>query len=332
MIFLLLMLFGFAVIVTMIGFFLTTLAHVHNRRSENTLARKGYRIVECEPLHGERIVEPVASRGRRYVDSKLASKRSVVKDISAGSGRLRLGNGTRIARYTPVSALWGRFGRHQRGAPVHWSILTIGLVSIFILGLYTFTFVLPHHALINLLMLNQSVSTNPTVKQQPTYHVSKDLVRIGQLDPGQYNSKQEYDLWAFSTCSAAAMTEVINAYGHHYRVTDILKVEAQIGEITPQLGLLKDIGIQRTTTHFGFKTVWGYDLSLDRVIAIANQGTPVIVSFPPSRYPHGHLVVVTGGDGNFVRIADSSIFDRNTLTRAQFLTWWGGFSAVVTPN
>jgi len=128
------------------------------------------------------------------------------------------------------------------------------------------------------------------------------------------------------------MTEVINAYGHHYRVTDILKVEAQIGEITPQLGLLEDIGIQRTVAHFGFKTTWGYNLSLDQVITTANHGRPVIVSFPPARYAGGHLVVVVGGDSKYVLVADSSLWNRHAITRAQFLSWWEGFYAIVTPN
>jgi predicted double-glycine peptidase len=157
-------------------------------------------------------------------------------------------------------------------------------------------------------------------------------VRIGQLDPAQYNSSQEYNVWAYSACSSAAMTEVINAYGHHYRITDILKVESQLKEITPELGLLEDIGIQRTVAEFGFKTNWGYKLTLDQIITIANQGTPVIVSFPPDRYTGGHLVVVIGGNSNTVNLADSSIFNRRSLSRSQFLKWWGGFSAIVTPK
>jgi predicted double-glycine peptidase len=128
------------------------------------------------------------------------------------------------------------------------------------------------------------------------------------------------------------MTEVINAYGHHYRVTDILSVEARIREITPQLGLLEDAGIARTVAQFGFKTAWGHNLSLDNIINIANHGRPVIVSFPPDRYAGGHLLVVTGGSGNYVNLADSSLYNRQSLTRAQFLHWWGGFSAIVTPN
>jgi hypothetical protein len=131
-------------------------------------------------------------------------------------------------------------------------------------------------------------------------------VRIGQLDPGQYASSQEYRTWAYSTCSTAAMTEVANYYGGHYRITDLLVVEFSIGAITPEQGLLEDAGIAWTMAHFGFVTSWGYGWTLDQVVELANQGTPVIVAFPPSRYPGGHLLVVTGGDGSQVLVADSS--------------------------
>jgi predicted double-glycine peptidase len=166
----------------------------------------------------------------------------------------------------------------------------------------------------------------------PTYAASRDLVRLGQLNTNQYNSTQEYNTWAYSACSAAAMTEVINAYGHKYRITDILTIEAKIHEITPQEGLLEDVGIQHTGTQFGFKTTWGYSLSLDQVIATANRGTPVIVSFPPSKYAGGHLLVVRGGTSSLVYLADSSLWNRTQLTHAAFLQWWGGFSAIMTPK
>jgi predicted double-glycine peptidase len=247
------------------------------------------------------------------------------------SGRFSTGNGIPDARYLPTSAIWGRINVRQKGEPLPWSIITIGLISIFILGLYTLNFVLPHHALISLLFFNQSVSADPP-KPQPVFQASQNLVRISQLDPAQYNSQQEYNLWAYSACSSAAITEVINAYGHHYRVTDILKVEAQIGEITPQQGLLEDIGIQRTATQFGFKTTWGHNLSLDQIMDIANHGKPVIVSFPPDKYAGGHLLVVIGGNSNYVYLADSSLWNRRSLSRAQFLNWWEGFYAIVTPQ
>ncbi len=163
-------------------------------------------------------------------------------------------------------------------------------------------------------------------------NASERLVRISQLDPGQYNMTDEYTTWAFSACSAAAMTEVLNAYGGHYRIHDILTVEAERGDITPALGLVRPGGIADTVAQFGFQTSWGFQLSLDQVIGRANTGTPVIVGFPPDRYAGGHLLVVIGGTGSQVHLADSSAYNYTWIARGQFLAWWGGFSAVVTPR
>ena len=73
-------------------------------------------------------------------------------------------------------------------------------------------------------------------------------------------------------------------------------------------------------------------MTLDQVVALANQGTPVIVAFPPSRYPGGHLLVVTGGDEVRVLVADSSHWNRTSFSRTRFLALWAGFVAVVTPQ
>lgn len=168
--------------------------------------------------------------------------------------------------------------------------------------------------------------------QYAQYNASRRLARISQLDPNQYNSSAEYNTWAYSACSAAAMTEVFDAYGYHLRITDVLKVEAQIGMITPSLGLVDPSGIQRTAANFGFNTNWGLSWTLDQVINTANQGKPVIVDFPPDRYAGGHILVVTGGDANYVYLADTSSWNHQSLTRWQFLQWWEGFGAVVTPR
>ena len=165
----------------------------------------------------------------------------------------------------------------------------------------------------------------------PNVNASQQLVRISQLDPAQYNSSSEFNTWAYSACSAAAMTEVFDAWGRHFRVTDVLTVEARIGAITPDLGLLDPSGVQQTAAQFGFKTTWGNSWSLDSVINTANSGRPVIVSFPPDRYAGGHILVVTGGDSTYVYLADTSLWNRHSLSRDQFLNWWEGFAAVVTP-
>src|SRR5579859_2886734 len=163
-------------------------------------------------------------------------------------------------------------------------------------------------------------------------NASQQLVRISQLDPNQYDSPDEYHTWAYSACSTASMTEVFNAYGRHFRITDVLKVEVRIGAITPELGLLDPSGIQTTAAQFGFKTAWSNSWTLDQIISIANTGKPVIVSFPPDRYDGGHLLVVTGGDDSMIYLADSSLWNRRAIPRWQFLQWWAGFGAVVTPQ
>jgi Peptidase_C39 like family len=175
---------------------------------------------------------------------------------------------------------------------------------------------------------NLSLTTHSTLST----NASQALTRISQLDPNEYASNAEYNTWAYSACSTASMTEVFDSYGYHYRITDVLRIESQIGAITPDLGLVDPSGIASTATKFGFKTQWGNDGSLDQIISIANSGKPVIVGFPPYRYDGGHLLVVIGGDSNNVLLADTSLWNRRVLSRGQFSEWWGGFYAVVTPN
>jgi hypothetical protein len=353
MFFLLLMLLVFAIFITMIGFFLTAKSQIRIQQPEYVVDRRRSRFIDTEPLRRERRRESVASKnrrnvdsvpytrrstvdaglsGRRYIDSPLpVARRSAFKSMPVYSGHPGVGREFRFARYISASAVFEHFGWRRSGEPVPLSVIVIGLVSIFILGIYALNFVLPQQALLNLLQFNINTTAKST-NQPSNFQASQSLARISQLDPAQYSSTQQFQIWAYSACSTASMTEVFNSYGRHYLITDVLKVEAQIGEITPQLGLLEDVGIQRTAARFGFKTTWGHNLSLDQIITIANNGKPVIVSFPPDRYAGGHLLVVTGGNSYTVNLADSSLWNRHALSRAQFLHWWEGFYAIVTPQ
>jgi len=163
---------------------------------------------------------------------------------------------------------------------------------------------------------------------------SQTISRIYQLDPTQYNSQEPYDTWAYSTCSAAAMTEVIDAYGHNYQIADILKVEADQKQITPELGLLYGASsIARTVASFGFSAHALDNSSLDSVLATANSGTPVIIGFmDPVDFPTGHILVVKGGSGDTVDLVDSSKLNLKSLTRERFMHFYDGFAVVVTPN
>lgn len=176
-----------------------------------------------------------------------------------------------------------------------------------------------------------SLDLNLASQHSPSINASKSLVRISQLDPAQYSTQAEYNTWAYSACSSAALTEIFNAYGNQYRITDVLKVEAAIGEITSQLGLMEDVGVAKTAAKFGFQTNWGDHWSLSQVLSNANAGRPVLVGWPPDRYEGGHIVVVTGGDATSIYLADTSRWNRHVVSVEQFLQWWAGFAAVVTP-
>lgn len=176
-------------------------------------------------------------------------------------------------------------------------------------------------------------TSQPGTTSTPTsQNASRALVRINQLDPAQYNSASDVTTWAYSACSAASLAEVINAWGnYHYRIADVLKVESSIGAITPSEGLTTEAGIANTAARFGFQTAWGHNKSLNQIIAAANAGTPVVVSWPPATYPDGHIVVVTGGNATTVDLADSSLHNRTSVSRGQFSAWWQGFYAILTP-
>jgi hypothetical protein len=168
----------------------------------------------------------------------------------------------------------------------------------------------------------------------PKPTASQKIARVNQLDPAQYRSSGEYNTWAYSTCSAAAMTEVINAYGHGYRLTDILKVENAKKQITPELGLLYGTSsIASTVSAFGFNAVALDHPSLEGILAAANAGTPVIVGFrDPRDFPTGHILVVRGGDAHHIDMVDSSKFNLQSLSRATFQYYYDGFAVLVTPN
>ncbi len=350
---LLLVLLLVALMITMIGLFLTTRTNNQEEQTEYLISyrtshiihsitpRAGRRFEEVPagrirsidplPLPGKRVVDAMPS-GRQNIENPMPiARRRVVTSMPLYSGQVDVGHKIRLARYASASALLEQLSWRRKGESIPLSVIVIGLISIFILGIYALNFVLPHQALINLITFNLN---NPvkTTNLPSSFNASQNLVRLSQLDPAQYNSTQEFKSWAYSACSTASMTAVFDSYGRHYRITDVLKVEAGIGEITPQLGLLEDIGIQRTAARFGFNTQWGHNLSFDQIIAVANSGKPVIVSFPPDRYAGGHLLVVIGGNSNVVKLADSSLWNRKILSRAQFLNWWEGFYAIVTPK
>jgi hypothetical protein len=290
--------------------------------------------------HPRRERPPVSRYSRYVVDTTRRAPHVPVRRSS-----LKLERYTTSPTLNPldVTKKLSRAGRIQKrhslpGQQASWPGIILILLSLFIFGLYALHNLLPHDELLVSdnwpdVAVAAALSTNSQAIQvfSGVIAASKNLQRINQLDPAQYNSTQQYNTWAYSTCSAAAMTEIINAYGHHYRIADILAVEAGLHEITPELGLLEAKGVDRTVARFGFKTYWPPHPTLDTIIQIANSGRPVMVGFPPDRWSGGHLLVVIGGNSQYVYTADSSRLNMQAFTHQNFLKYWAGFAVVITP-
>lgn len=323
-----LVLFAVALVITFVGIFLSPKSQARRLQDEYTLApREKSAVIRTAPAPGrararwadiaESEVSPLKVRASRTQAQIQAVRPQAVRP--------------RIMRSASVRAIDASFWERLSS----WKVFVPALTTIFLLSFYLLNAALPHPLLWSPVFFgseNQPATPAPATVTDPTYTATQHLARLGQLDPKQYSSTQEYTTWAYSACSTASMTEVINSYGHNYRIADILAVESKIHEITPELGLLEESGIQHTGAQFGFKTTWGHDLSLDQVIAAASRGTPVIVSFPPYKYAGGHILVVRGGNASTVYLADSSGLDWTQLTRTRFLQLWGGFYAIMTPN
>ena len=321
MIFVLLMLLAIALAVTLTGLFLT------------------YRAYEPEyPLspfsHSPR------SDGRGNAARRFVQDRKTQMYYPVARRRRR-------RAWTNIGALLNvkNFFAVRAGAETPWLGLALILMALFLFGAFMLSSYLPSNSVVDIPWANALIkanvpghSTSLRIAQQnapapaTVVNASKSLMRVYQLSGDQYNSSDEYNTWAYAACSAAAMTSVINSYGHNFRVTDILKVESALGEITPNLGLIEPTGIDKTVAKFGFKTSWLQSGTLDEVIKVANSGKPVIVDWPPDLWDGGHILVVRGGDSNNVFLADSSRYNFTVLSRAVFESRWKHtFAAVVVP-
>jgi hypothetical protein len=328
MVVILLMLLGLALAVTLVGLFLSSrsssdqaeISYSTGRNTTTRHARERSYVVRSEMLHGSSAARTM--REQRYTTVGRVERRS-------------------LASMLPSVNIGGFIGA---GVEKQSSWLGIVLILLALFAFFCFTlkaFLLNPGLVFDAPWSNAATaprtvaSTNSTKAAADPFATlagaSKALIRVNQLDSAQYASTQEYNDWAYSTCSTASMTEVINSYGHHYRVTDILQVESGLHEITPDLGLLAPTGIDKTQAKFGFKTIHEDGQPLDKIIQIANQGRPVIVDFPPSRWPEGHILVVRGGNSQSVYLADSSSLDMQVMARSVFLKYWGGMAAIGVP-
>jgi len=156
------------------------------------------------------------------------------------------------------------------------------------------------------------------------------LVRISQLDPAQYVSVAQYHEWSGAACSAGSLTMVLDAYGQHFIIGQVIPLFGS--SISPNGGLLNDQGLAYAASQVHFGASLSHSRALDQVVAIANSGLPVIVDVRSADlFPAGHFMVVLGGDAHTLHLAESSSVNIQWMSRAWFASMWEGLSAVIGP-
>ena len=183
--------------------------------------------------------------------------------------------------------------------------------------------------------LNQSFSLLSNFQTQDIHASSHPLsltastriVRVDSAARNQYYTDYQWQVWSYASCSGIAMEEVMNAYGRHLMAADVLQIELNMGVWDTYNGLTAgEPGIARVANYFGFKADPQPPRTLDALISVTNKGFPVIVGIP------GHILVVRGGDSNYVYLVDSAPDNRTSMTHAHFLSLWANFSVLLTPQ
>jgi hypothetical protein len=164
---------------------------------------------------------------------------------------------------------------------------------------------------------------------------SQLIVRSDSAARDQYNSDYEWQFWSYSSCSGFAMAEVMDAYGRKLKAADVLEEELRLGVWGVYGGLLRNDGIVATANYFGFNATLSNSLTLQDLITISDKGTPIIVSLKDKYYfPNGHVLVVRGGDDQYLYLVDSSPDNFTRMPYSMFLGMWSNdhFSAILTPR
>jgi hypothetical protein len=166
--------------------------------------------------------------------------------------------------------------------------------------------------------------------------------------PDLYDSYSQFLGWKGAACSAAALSEVLTAWGVQHatigKVIDALNSGSQ-PNISPNLGLLTSNGFQYAASQFGYHAyLHTYslpseeNLSYQQLLSITNtDGIPVIVNVRISWgyysfFDGGHFLVVTGGDAQGLQIVDSSTYYIHYLQKDVFYSMYTGVTAFIVPN
>ena len=238
---------------------------------------------------------------------------------------------------------------HKRQVPMWMIVLCMLALSVIVVkGAWL---IVSHQSLVSLVFLQEV--NQAQLKQQAQLLTPSERVTVHhQADRAEYsNDAPEWQVWSYSACSGCALAALMDAYGAQkngkpLNCGDVLEVEYKLGVYDPgttptnSRGLLPpgQIGLDKTVAYFGFASDYSKNVSLDDLIAMANSGTPSIISIPT------HVMIITGGDSKYVKLADSGGLRLTTVSRDQFLhglpgtrlyageAWIPGWYFTLKPN
>ena len=239
---------------------------------------------------------------------------------------------------------------HKKRVLPTWLIfLLIGFTFVIVLNS---TIALFTHQSLTTIVLTQQLTQAQLAQQSQPLTASERVTVHHQANRAEYNNDNpEWQVWSYSACSGCALAALMDAYGAQkngkpLNCGDVLEVEYKLGVYDPgttptnSRGLLPpgQIGLDKTAAYFGFASNYSKNESLGDLIAMANSGTPSIISIPT------HVMIITGGDSKYVKLADSGGLRLTTVTREQFLhglpgtrlyageAWIPGWYFTLKPN
>ena len=237
----------------------------------------------------------------------------------------------------------------KRFLPTWLIFLLIGFTFVIVLNS---TIALFTHQSLTTIVLTQQLTQAQLAQQSQPLTASERVTVHHQANRAEYNNDNpQWQVWSYSACSGCALAALMDAYGAQkngkpLNCGDVLEVEYKLGVYDPgttptnSRGLLPpgQIGLDKTAAYFGFASDYSKNVSLDDLIAMANSGTPSIISIPT------HVMIIIGGDSKYVKLADSGGLRLTTVTREQFLhglpgtrlyageAWIPGWYFTLKPN
>jgi hypothetical protein len=158
-----------------------------------------------------------------------------------------------------------------------------------------------------------------------------------------YDSRAQHDIWWNSSCSAAAMTEILHAWNiKDVTIGQLIDVMYAHNPpyITPWGGLMSQNAWNFITSSYHMRAIvqTNHGMSYDDVVRMTEvQGIPVVLGIRDSGgryYPAfgvGHFLVAVGGDSAGLRIVDSSLYRITYLSHTQLNYLWDGLTVVIKP-